>query len=88
MPKKWRMFQSLRFRLLVVLILVVVAAVGGMAFFNTLTTTRMFTRYEKDQETTRYQRFEMLLTRHYAQNESWSGAQPVVEWMGEIIKRF
>jgi len=84
MPKQWRMFQSLRFRLLVVLILVVVAAVGGMAFFNTLATTRMFTRYEEDRRMTRHQRFEGLLTQHYAQNESWSGVQPVVERLGQI----
>jgi signal transduction histidine kinase len=78
------MFHSLRFRLLVTLILVVVAAIGGMAFFNTLATTRMFTRYEEDRRTTRHQRFEGLLTQHYAQNESWSGVQPVVERMGQI----
>jgi signal transduction histidine kinase len=84
MPKQWRMFQSLRFRLLVVLILAVVAAVGGMAFFNTLATTRMFTRYEEDRRMTRHQRFEGLLTQHYAQNESWSGVQPVVERLGQI----
>jgi len=78
------MFHTLRFRLLVVLILVVVAAVGGMAFFNTLATTRMFTRYEEDRRMTRHQRFEGLLTQHYAQNESWSGVQPVVERMGQI----
>jgi signal transduction histidine kinase len=84
MPKQWRMFQSLRFRLLVVLILAVVAAVGGMAFFNTLATTRMFTRYEEDRRITRHQRFEGLLTQHYAQSESWSGVQPVVERLGQI----
>jgi signal transduction histidine kinase len=84
MPKQWRMFHSLRFRLLVVLILVVVAAVGGMAFFNTLATTRMFTRYEEDRRTTRHQRLEGLLAQHYAQNENWSGVQPVVERMGQI----
>jgi signal transduction histidine kinase len=84
MPKQWRMFHTLRFRLLVVLILVVVAAIGGMAFFNTLTTTRMFTRYEEDRRTTRHQRFEGLLTQHYAQNENWSGVQSVVERMGQI----
>jgi signal transduction histidine kinase len=78
------MFHTLRFRLLVTLILVVVAAVGGMAFFNTLATTRMFTRYEEDRGMMRHQRFEMLLTQHYAQNESWSGVQPVVERMGQI----
>ncbi len=76
------MFHTLRFRLLVIMILVVVAAVGGMAFFNTLATTRMFTHYEKNRGVTRHQRFEMLLTQHYAQNESWSGVQPVLEWMG------
>ena len=84
MPKQWRMFHSLRFRLLVVLILVVVAAVGGMAFFNTLATTRMFTRYEEDRRMMRHQRFEGLLSQHYAQNENWSGVQPVVERMGQI----
>jgi signal transduction histidine kinase len=84
MPKQWRMFQSLRFRLLVVLILAVVAAVGGMAFFNTLATTRMFTRYEEDRRMTRHQRLEGLLAQHYAQNESWSGVQPVVERLGQI----
>jgi signal transduction histidine kinase len=84
MAKQWRMFQSLRFRLLVVLILVVVAAVGGMAFFNTLATTRMFTRYEADRRMTRHQRFEGFLTQHYAQNENWSDVQPVVEWLGQI----
>jgi signal transduction histidine kinase len=84
MPKQWRMFHSLRFRLLVVLILVVVAAIGGMAFFNTLATTRMFTRYEEDRRMTRHQRLEELLTQHYAQNENWSGVQPVVERMGQI----
>jgi signal transduction histidine kinase len=78
------MLHSLRFRLLVVLVLVVVAAVGGMAFFNTLATTRMFTRYEQDRRMTRHQRFEGLLTQHYAQNESWFGVQLVVERMGEI----
>jgi signal transduction histidine kinase len=84
MLKQWRMFHSLRFRLLVVLILVVVAAVGGMAFFNTLATTRMFTRYEEDRGMVRYQRLERLLTQHYAQDESWAGVQPVVERMGQI----
>jgi signal transduction histidine kinase len=84
MPKQWRVFHTLRFRLLVVLILVVVAAIGGMAFFNTLATTRMFTRYEEDRRTTRHQRFEGLLTQHYAQNENWSGVQSVVERMGQI----
>jgi len=79
------MFHSLRLRLLVVLILVVVAAIGGMAFFNTLATTRMFTRYEEDRRMVRHQRFEGLLTEHYAQNESWSGVQPVVERMGQIM---
>ena len=84
MPKQWRMFHTLRFRLLVVLILVVGAAVGGMAFFNTLATTRMFTRYEEDRGMMRHQRLERLLTQHYTQNESWSGVQPVVERMGQI----
>jgi signal transduction histidine kinase len=84
MLKQWRMFHSLRFRLLVVLVLVVVAAVGGMAFFNTLATTRMFTRYEEDRRMTHHQRLEGLLTQHYAQNENWSGVQPVVERMGQI----
>jgi signal transduction histidine kinase len=78
------MFHSLRFRLLVVLVLVVVAAVGGMAFFNTLATTKMFTRYEEDRRMTHHQRLERLLTQHYAQNENWSGVQPVVERMGQI----
>jgi signal transduction histidine kinase len=78
------MFHSLRFRLLVTLILVVVAAIGGMAFFNTLATTRMFTRYEEDRRTTRHQRLEWLLAQHYVQNENWSGVQPVVERMGQI----
>jgi len=84
MAKQRRMFHSLRLRLLVVLILVVVAAVGGMAFFNTLATTRMFTRYEEDRRTTRHQRFEGLLAQHYAQNENWSDVQPVVERIGQI----
>jgi signal transduction histidine kinase len=84
MPKQWRMFHSLRLRLLVVLVLVVVAAVGGMAFFNTLATTRMFTRYEEDRRITHHQRLERLLTQHYAQNENWSGVQSVVERMGQI----
>jgi len=84
MAKQWRMFHSLRLRLLVVLILVVVAAVGGMAFFNTLATTRMFTRYEEDRGMVRHQRLERLLTQHYTQNESWYGVQPVVERMGQI----
>jgi signal transduction histidine kinase len=78
------MFHTLRFRLLVTLILVVVAAVGGMAFFNALATTRMFTRYEENRGVTRHRRFETLLTQHYAQNESWSGVQPVVERLGQI----
>ncbi len=84
MLKQWRMFHSLRFRLLVVLILVVVAMVGGMAFFNTLATTRMFTRYEEDRRMMRHQRFERFLGQHYAQNENWSGVQLVVERMGQI----
>ena len=33
---------------------------------------------------TRHQRFEGLLTQHYAQNENWSGVQFVVERMGQI----
>jgi len=78
------MFHTLRFRLLVTLILVVVAAVGGMALFNTLATTRMFTRYEEDRGMMRHQRLERLLTQHYVQSESWSGVQPVVERMGQI----
>lgn len=84
MLKQWRMFHTLRFRLLVVLILVVVAAIGGMAFFNTLATTRMFTRYEEDRRMTRHQRFEKFLGQHYAQNENWSGVQLVVERLGQI----
>jgi signal transduction histidine kinase len=84
MPKQWRMFHSLRLRLLVVLVLVVVAAVGGMAFFNTLATTRMFTRYEEDRRMFHHQRLERLLTQHYAQNENWSGVQSVIERMGQI----
>ena len=84
MPKQWRMFHTLRFRLLVLLILVVVAAIGGMAFFNTLATTRMFTRYEEDRGMMRHQRLERLLSQHYAQSESWSGVQLVVERMGQI----
>jgi signal transduction histidine kinase len=44
----------------------------------------MFTRYEEDRRMTRHQRFEGLLTQHYAQNESWSGVQPVVERLGQI----
>lgn len=84
MPKQWRMFHSLRFRLLVVLILVIVAVIGSMAFFNTLATTRMFARYEEDRRIMRHQRFERFLGQHYAQNENWSGVQLVVERMGQI----
>jgi len=82
MLQQWRIFHSLRFRLLVVLILVVVAVIGSMAFFNTLATTRMFTRYEEDRRMMRHQRFERFLGQHYAQNENWSGVQLVVERMG------
>ena len=77
------MFHSLRFRLLVVLILIVVAAVGIIAFFGTLVTTRMFTHYEEHGGTMRYQGFEMVLTQHYARNESWAGVQSLVERMGQ-----
>ena len=78
------MFHSLRFRLLVVLILIVVAAVGIMAFFSTLVTTRMFARYQEHGGMIRHRRFEVLLAEHYAQNESWASVQSEVERMGQI----
>ena len=78
------MLHTLRFRLIMTLILVVVAAVGTMAFFGTLATTRMFTRYEEHQGGMRYRRFETLLTRHYAQNGNWSGVQPLIEQIEQI----
>jgi len=77
------MFHTLRFRLIVTLVLVVVAAVGIMAFFGTMITTRMFTRYEEHGGMVRHRRFEKLLTQHYAQNGSWSGVQFQVERMGQ-----
>lgn len=76
------MLHTLRFRLIVTLILVVVAAVGIVAFFGTMVTTRMFTRYEEHGGIVRHRRFETLLAQHYAQNESWAGVQPEVERMG------
>ena len=78
------MFHTLRFRLTVTLILVVVAAVGIVAFFGTMVTTRMFTRYEERGGMMRHRRFETLLAQHYAQNESWAGVQPQVERLGQI----
>ncbi|MBE9472796.1 MAG: HAMP domain-containing protein [Chloroflexi bacterium] len=78
------MFHTLRFRLTVTLILVVVAAVGIVAFFGTMVTTRMFTRYEEHGGMMRHRRFETLLAQHYAQNESWAGVQPQVERLGQI----
>ncbi len=78
------MFHTLRFRLTVTLILVVVAAVGIVAFFGTMVTTRMFTRYEEHGGMMSHRRFETLLAQHYAQNESWAGVQPQVERMEQI----
>ncbi len=78
------MFHTLRFRLTVTLILVVVAAVGIIAFFGTLVTTRTFTRYEEHRGMMRYRRFEMVLAQHYVQNEGWADVQSQVERMGQI----
>ena len=80
------MFHTLRFRLVVTLVLVVVAAVGIMAFFGTMVTTRMFTRYEEHGGMMRHQRFEMILAQHYAHNRSWADVQFQVERMGQIIR--
>lgn len=78
------MFHTLRFRLIVTLILVVVAAVGIVAFFGAMATTRTFTRYEEHGGVMRYRRFEMVLAQHYAQNGGWAGVQSQVERMGQI----
>jgi signal transduction histidine kinase len=77
-------FHTLRFRLIVTLVLIVVAAVGIVAFFGTVVTTRTFTRYEEHGGMMRHRRFEMVLTQHYAQNGSWADVQPQVERMGQI----
>ncbi len=81
---KVKLFHTLRFRLIVTLILIVVAAVGIVAFFGTMATTRMFARYEEHGGAMRHRRFEMVLAQHYAQNNSWADAQSQVERMGQI----
>jgi signal transduction histidine kinase len=78
------MFHSLRFRVLVSLILVIVVAVGVVAFLASRATTGEFQRYVERGGIMRYQRFEMFLARHYMRNRSWSGAQALVEQMGQI----
>jgi len=83
-PARIKVFHTLRFRLIATLILVVVAAVGVMAFFGTMVTTMMFTRYEEHGGMMRYRGFETVLTQHYAQNGSWSGVQSQVERMGQV----
>jgi signal transduction histidine kinase len=77
-------FHTLRFRLIVTLILVVVAAVGIVAFFGAMVTTRTFTRYEEHGGVMRHRRFEMVLAQHYAQNGGWADVQSQVERMGQI----
>ena len=81
---KVKLFHTLRFRLIVTLILIVVAAVGIVAFFSSMATTRMFARYEEYGGAMRHRRFEMTLAQHYAQNKSWADAQSQVERIGQI----
>lgn len=78
------MFHSLRFRVLVALILVIVVAVGVVAFLASRATTGEFRRYVERGGMMRHQRFEMFLAGHYMRNRSWSGAQSLVEQMGQI----
>lgn len=81
---KVKLFHTLRFRLIVTLILIVVAALGIVAFFGSMATTRMFARYEEYGGAMRHHRFEMTLAQHYAQNKSWADAQSQVERIGQI----
>ncbi len=78
------MFHSLRFRVLVALILVIVVAVGVVAFLASRATTGEFQRYVERGGMMRHRRFEMFLAGHYMRNRSWSGAQMLVEQMGQI----
>lgn len=78
------MLHSLRVRMLVVLILVVVVTVGAIGILSTLATNRMFYDFEKGRTETRQHRFEGVLIRHYARGSSWSGAQALVERIGQI----
>jgi len=79
------MFQSLRFRVLVALILVIVVAVGVVAFLASRATIGEFQRYVERGGITRYQRLKMFLDGHYMSTRSWSGAETLVEQMGQIM---
>ncbi len=78
------MFHSLRFRVLVSLILVIVVAVGVVAFLASRATIGQFQRYVEHGGMMRHRRLEMFLAGYYNRTRSWSGAQTLVEQMGQI----
>lgn len=79
------MAHSLRIRLLVSFVLVAVVAIGSVSIFASRSTTSEFHGYverriEKDRG-----RFVGALVGYYMENQGWSGVQPVVGRLAQVV---
>ncbi|MBC7814261.1 MAG: HAMP domain-containing protein [Burkholderiales bacterium] len=78
------MIHSLRLRLLLMMVIVLSVAIGAVALFASQTTTTEFERWIAYDDTTKAERFNMLLTNFYTEADSWEGVEPLIQQIGAV----
>src|SRR5687768_16384034 len=78
------MLNSLRFRLLLMMVIVLSLAVGVVAVLAREATTRQFYRYVQYDNASRLERFSSMLATYYNQQLGWQDVEPLVRQLAEI----
>jgi len=78
------MLNSLRFRLLLTTLAVVLVTVSVMAVFASQRTAGEFRSYVEHGDRSRDRRLAFVLTRAYAQTQTWQNIQPALEDLSQV----
>jgi signal transduction histidine kinase len=78
------MIYSVRWQLLLSMVAVIMVTVGMTAFFANQAATAEIERVQDRDDIARHLRLTTLLSRNYALNDGWAGAQGIVEVAAEL----
>jgi len=79
--------HSLRTRLVLVIILVTTGAVAAVGLLSSRVTTDEFRRYVASDDKSSLDRFSSVLAEQYRKDGQWSGAQQLLDRIGDIADR-
>ena len=81
------MLYSIRWRLLISFVLVSAVSLGMAALFVSRAASSEIEQFQDRTESQRSERLKTMLAREYARSQGWTGAQNMLEYIGELYSQ-